>query len=386
MSTMPCRVAVLVVLCLFAAVPAVSRGQDEKAPPAAEKPAEKPADEPGNDKAPPAEAEDFDALFGELKKLIVELNDIRSQYATAPEAEQPALEKKYKELIERGQVLFPKLVPAAEQAFEAKPDLAGDAGKHLLETVERSVAEGKTKEANRVLAMMLAKVPDNAQLLGISGTLAFNAGDNKTANEQLTKAAAAGKLPEGSKKVLDEIKIREAEAKADDLPRVKFETNQGTMVIELFENEAPNTVANFVSLVEKKFYDGLVFHRVIEGFMAQGGDPTGTGSGGPGHAIPCECDPKKFPNHRNHFRGTLSMAHAGPNTGGSQFFLCFGPTEHLNGKHTAFGRVIEGMEVLDKIKRIQPGEPGTPDKIVKATVVRKRDHEYKPKTLPDPRG
>jgi cyclophilin family peptidyl-prolyl cis-trans isomerase len=186
--------------------------------------------------------------------------------------------------------------------------------------------------------------------------------------------------------VHDEFKLREAEAKANDLPRVKVETNRGTIVIELFENEAPNTVANFVSLVEKKFYDGLVFHRVIEDFMAQGGDPTGTGTGGPGYAIPCECDPEAFPNYRIHDRGTLSMAHAGPNTGGSQFFLCFRPTSHLNGMHTAFGRVIEGMEVLDKIKRIQPGEPGEPDKIVKATVVRKRDHEYKPKTLPDPRG
>jgi cyclophilin family peptidyl-prolyl cis-trans isomerase len=377
MLSMRSRLPALVALCCLAFVVPLVFGQDEKAPPAAETPAEKPAD------APAAGGEDFDALFNELKQLIVQLNDIRTKYAMAPEAEQPALEKTYKDLIERGQVLFPKLVPAAEKAFEAKPELTTDAGKHLLETVERSVAEGNMKEANRVLAVMLAKVPDNAQLLGYAGMLAFNAGDNKTANEQLTKAAAAGDLPEGSKKVLDEIKIREAEAKADDLPRVKLETNQGTMVIELFENEAPNTVANFVSLVEKKFYDGLVFHRVIEGFMAQGGDPTGTGGGGPGYAIECECYAK---NHRNHFRGTLSMAHAGKNTGGSQFFLCFGPTEHLNGKHTAFGRVIEGMEVLDKIKRIQPGEPGTPDKIVKATVVRKRDHEYKPKTLPDPRG
>lgn len=384
MLSMRSRLPALIALCCLAFVPTLAFAQDEKAPLAAEEPAEKPADPPAAaEKAPAAGGEDFDALFNELKQLIVQLNDIRTKYATAPEAEQPALEKTYKDLIERGQVLFPKLVPAAEKAFEAKPDLTTDAGKHLLETIERSVAEGNAKEANRVLALMLAKVPDNAQLLGYSGMLAFNAGDNNTANEQLTKAAAAGELPEGSKKVLEEIKIRDAEAKADDLPRIKLETNQGTMVIELFENEAPNTVANFVSLVEKKFYDGLKFHRVIEGFMAQGGDPTGTGGGGPGYAIECECYAK---NHRNHFRGTLSMAHAGKNTGGSQFFLCFGPTEHLNGKHTAFGRVIEGMDVLDKIKRIQPGEPGEPDKIVKATVVRKRDHEYKPKTLPDPRG
>jgi cyclophilin family peptidyl-prolyl cis-trans isomerase len=177
----------------------------------------------------------------------------------------------------------------------------------------------------------------------------------------------------------EEKKIRAAEAKADDLPRVKLETSKGDIVIELFENEAPNTTANFISLVEKGFYDGLKFHRVIPGFMAQGGDPQGDGTGGPGYAIACECVRKDY---RKHFRGTLSMAHAGRDTGGSQFFLTFVPTPHLDGKHTAFGRVIDGMEVLSELNRVQPGEPGA-DKIVKATVLRKREHEYQPQTLPE---
>jgi cyclophilin family peptidyl-prolyl cis-trans isomerase len=111
--------------------------------------------------------------------------------------------------------------------------------------------------------------------------------------------------------------------------------------------------------------------------MAQGGDPTGTGSGGPGYEIYCECEK---PGARQHFRGTLSMAHAGKDTGGSQFFLTFRPTTHLNGRHTAFGRVIEGMDVLAKLHRIDPDRPASakPDKIVKAEVVRKRDHQYEP--------
>jgi len=158
-------------------------------------------------------------------------------------------------------------------------------------------------------------------------------------------------------------------------------------VVELFEDDAPNTVANFISLVEKGFYDGTPFHRVIGGFMAQGGDPTGSGSGGPGHVIDCECE---LPTARKHFLGSLSMAHAGKNTGGSQFFLTFRPTEHLDGKHTVFGRVIEGFEVLPKLTRTQgaDGQPLSgiqPDTIVKATVLRKRDHAYEPKTSPDPR-
>ena len=159
------------------------------------------------------------------------------------------------------------------------------------------------------------------------------------------------------------------------------------MTVELFENEAPNTVANFISLVEKGFYNGTPFHRVIGGFMAQGGDPTGTGTSGPGYAIACEVEK---PGARKHFLGTLSMAHAGPNTGGSQFFLTFRPTEHLDGKHTVFGRVIDGFDVLPKLMRTQddqglPVAGVVPDKILKAVVVRKRNHPYDPETLPDPR-
>lgn len=147
----------------------------------------------------------------------------------------------------------------------------------------------------------------------------------------------------------------------------------------MLENEAPETVGNFINLIEsKKFYDGLTFHRVLPGFMAQGGCPLGDGSGGPGYMIKCETDAE---NHRNHFRGSLSMAHAGKDTGGSQFFLTFVPTAHLNGKHTVFGRVIEGMDVLEKLHRIDPSEPVPgvkPDTIIKMEVLRKRDHEYKP--------
>ncbi|PHR94744.1 MAG: peptidylprolyl isomerase [Blastopirellula sp.] len=161
-----------------------------------------------------------------------------------------------------------------------------------------------------------------------------------------------------------------------------METSKGTVLIELFENQAPDTVGNFVSLVEEGHYDGLTFHRVLPGFMAQGGCPDGTGGGGPGYNIFCECDERNFPNFRHHFRGTLSMAHAGKNTGGSQFFLTFKATTHLDGKHTAFGRVVEGLDILEKLQRIDPSKktPGVePDKIIKAEVIRKRDHVYAPK-------
>ncbi|MDO4568754.1 MAG: peptidylprolyl isomerase [Planctomycetia bacterium] len=170
------------------------------------------------------------------------------------------------------------------------------------------------------------------------------------------------------------------------MPVVLVRTTAGDMELLLYENEAPNTVANFISLVEKGFYNNLTFHRVLPGFMAQGGCPKGDGTGGPGYAIPCET---KNPNARIHFRGTLSMAHAGPDTGGSQFFITFIPTKSLDGVHTAFGRVVKGMDVLSKIERIDPERPypgQVPTKILEMKVIRKRDHAYAPTTLADPRG
>jgi peptidyl-prolyl cis-trans isomerase B (cyclophilin B) len=133
-----------------------------------------------------------------------------------------------------------------------------------------------------------------------------------------------------------------------------IETSRGTITAELFEEEAPNTVANFEKLANSAFYDGTRFHRVIPNFVIQGGDPYSrqpddprTGTGGPGYTIKCEC-------HRNvhkHVAGTLSMAHAGKDTGGSQFFICHSPQPHLDGKHTVFGQVTRGMEVVKAIQK-----------------------------------
>lgn len=120
--------------------------------------------------------------------------------------------------------------------------------------------------------------------------------------------------------------------------------NGGEVHLELFDNEAPNTVANFEKLANDGFYNGLSFHRVIPGFVAQGGCPTGNGTGGPGYKIDCEINPNK------HERGTLAMAHAGRNTGGSQFYICYQPQPHLDGGHTVFGKVTKGMEFVDALK------------------------------------
>src|SRR3984893_9520505 len=120
--------------------------------------------------------------------------------------------------------------------------------------------------------------------------------------------------------------------------------NGNKMVIEFYPEYAPGTVANFEKLANEGFYNGLVFHRVIPGFVAQGGCPTGTGTGGPGYTISCEITPNK------HERGSLAMAHAGRNTGGSQFYIAYAPQPHLDGQHTVFGKVSKGMEYVDAFK------------------------------------
>ena len=126
-------------------------------------------------------------------------------------------------------------------------------------------------------------------------------------------------------------------------------TNLGDMKIRLYDDKAPITTGNFKKLTEKGFYDGLIFHRVIKGFMIQGGDPEGRGTGGPGYKIKDEFSPSLKHNKK----GILSMANAGPNTGGSQFFITLAPTPHLDGKHAVFGEVIEGLDVLEKIGNIK---------------------------------
>jgi peptidyl-prolyl cis-trans isomerase B (cyclophilin B) len=129
----------------------------------------------------------------------------------------------------------------------------------------------------------------------------------------------------------------------------EIHTKKGVMKIQFFEKDAPNTVKNFQTLAEKGFYNGLIFHRVIPNFMIQGGCPNGIGNGGPGYHIDCELTG----GNQYHDRGVVSMAHAGRNTGGSQFFICHNRenTQHLDRKHTVFGKVYEGIEVIDQIRQ-----------------------------------
>ena len=178
-----------------------------------------------------------------------------------------------------------------------------------------------------------------------------------------------------------EFEIRREETANDNLPRIKLETSEGEFIIELFEDHAPQTVANFVSLVESQFFDGQIFHLVVPGKFAQAGCPDGNGRGGPGYQIYSEAN---LENARHHFSGTVCMSHPEglEDAGDSKFFILHQPDVGLDGKYTVFGRVIQGMDVVNKLKECDKASLVPDDResssIKAATVIRKRDHAYIP--------
>jgi len=340
-------------------------------------------------KARGASAKEFAKIHEQFKQLNAEIDAILEKFPNALSVdERKTLSQKYGELAKRGKELIPKLRSVAQAAYLAAPNKDADVVEVLLGMTASHLYEDDYAAALKLTNLLMDNGCKEKGLQNMAGLAAFCTHDFANAEKLLTAAKDAGELDQSGQIYLADVEktnklwaaelaAQAAEAKANDLPWLKIETSKGDIVVELFENEAPQTVGNFINLVEKKFYDGLTFHRVLPNFMAQGGCPDGTGSGGPGYNIYCECEKE---NHRNHFSGSLSMAHAGKDTGGSQFYITFRPTPHLDGKHTVFGRVIGGMDVLPKLQRIDPSRSGgpPPDQIVKAIVLRKRDHKYEP--------
>lgn len=363
------------------AEPKADPAETAKPAPAAETPPAAP------DSAAAAAA--FAAKLTEWKAVLKELQKLRVDYKTATPDQVGGIEAKWKEAIAKAEAMLEPLREAGKAAYAAAPNTDEALTEFLVKILADEVTRDNYEPAAELAKLLLDSGCDKKEVYDPAGKAAFATNDFEAAEQRLKRAQSDGKLSENGQQAMGEIQaykkywqeeqeIRKKEAEQNDLPRVRLSTSKGDIVVELFENEAPETVANFISLVENKFYDGLTFHRVLPGFMAQGGCPRGDGTGDPGYKVYCECYKD---NYRKHFRGTLSMAHAGKDTGGSQFFLTFVPTPHLNGKHTAFGRVIEGMDVLAKLQRVDPqastAQPD-PDKILKAEVIRKRDHAYEP--------
>ena len=358
-------------------------------------------------------AAEFKSLFAVRQGLSDKLSKLRGKIEEAGKNKdakgQKALIDEFNgEIANFQKDVLPKLLASASVVFAKDPKNA-DAENIILGYLQELFTENRYRDVVIEANKYLEAGSTHPFLLNVAGVSRFAIQDFVGAEQLLTeaKAAAAGK-DELASQIFNElganylaqckpyakmwatekaVREKEAAAQGDErLPRILFKTTKGDIELELFENEAPNTVANFVSLVEKKKYDGIAFHRVLPNFMAQGGDPNtldqnpeNDGMGGPGYHIACEC---YKPNARMHFQGTLSMAHAGKDTGGSQFFLTHLPTPHLNPNaaerrgHTVFGRVAKGLNVA---LAIRPG-----DRIESATVVFKRNHPYSPKTLRDP--
>jgi cyclophilin family peptidyl-prolyl cis-trans isomerase len=356
------------------------------------------------------ERAEYDRVFAEWKGFLAELRQLKEEYDRAEPEQRPELKKRYEEKVEKGNVLGAALLDAAVLACVRQPEENQDLADFLLQALHTHVVAEEYEEALR-LAQILIDNKVGGYTPYFYAVIAASAvgGDNfqyaddvlHVLDEKQVRLAGRNNpfqtlldncrrdLPKLKKAWARERKIREQEKLAGDLPRVLLRTNKGDIELELFENQAPNTVANFISLVEKGFYNGLTFHRVIPLFMAQAGCPNGNGTGGPGYTIKCECT---RPDHRLHFRGSLSMARTDqPDTGGSQFFITFRPTPHLDGKHTVFGRVVRGIEVLARLQRREPPPPEEEqfvkvpkaDVILEAKVLRKRDHPYEPKIIPD---
>ena len=377
----------------------LAANEDPPPPPAGEN-AEKPADSPDAEKpaTPPADGEkptggeskpteplapaaEYAQKLAEWRTLESKLKSVRSLFIEAPQTSRIQLLEDYRKLADDAYTLLPKLRFAAIAAYQEAPNKDEELTRMLIGIMaddNRGERHTEAIEIGKLLA------DNDCQEQALAGQLVVALFCSGKFDEAAVHLKAAEKVEntqtEQVKLCLAELNLRAAEQAADDLPRVKITTTKGDVVVELFENEAPGAVGNFVSLVEKNFYEGLTFHRVLDGFMAQGGCPKGDGTGGPGYKIYCEC---YKPEYRRHFRGSLAMAHSGRNTGGSQFYITFGRPSGLDGRHTVFGRVIEGMEVVDSINRIDPQNPPPasapgPDKIIKAEVIRKRGHVYEP--------
>lgn len=324
-------------------------------------------------------------LDGESRALEQQIRAVQSPQQAEP------LRKTYDQLVATQFQLFARLQAAAELEYSRAPNQDADVVRTLVGVLKDLVRRDRYDAAWRIGELLLKHDCADKSVANYAGIAAYGRDDFENAEALLNGAAELRTLSDDGQRCLTDLEqakrlwsaeaaIRDREAAEDNLPRVRLETTKGAILLELYENEAPETVGNFVNLVERGFYDGLAFHRVINNFMAQGGCPQGDGRGGPGYHIRCECYEER---HRNHFAGTLSMAHAGRNTGGSQFFLTFRRTPHLDGKHTVFGRVIEGRDVLASLQRREPPRlPGVasvaPDKILKAEMLRKRDHAYEP--------
>lgn len=347
----------------------------------------------------------LDQEIAEWRQILTDARETGIRYFEADREDSVALKEKYNDLINRGNQKMEILAPLAMTSLDESKNPDPPLIEFITRIQNKYFSEGEYEKSYALGERLLAIDSDNQVANLINGRISVLTNRFEAANQfaidnadlleifSTTEQNLYVDLPKLTKNYERELAIREAE-KDDHLPQVELRTTKGTIVLELFENQAPDTVGNFISLMESGFYAETYFHRVIRQFMAQGGGFTTTNSGKkinkhPGYFIYDEFHPTE---NREHFRGAISMANRGEiNTGNSQFFITTVPTPHLDGKHTVFGRVISGMNVVDALdvnyKSSTDEEPAVEipgaiqDKILSTRVIRKRDHEYKPNKI-----
>lgn len=345
---------------------------------------------------PPAMAT-FKKAYSAYVKAGVSARELQRQYValSTTEEQKEEIGAKLEKLSDYLTKLYPKLMELAEAAWKEAPSSDPEILRYIVEVLDVKLVTEDYENAQEILVGLIQqRIPQQylADLYDVAGEVCFMLNDFEKAGQFYEQAAKAGVLSERGALLQKDVSyqrvgwakeaiLREREAKADDLPRVVLKTTKGDITFELFENEAPNTVANFIYLVKKGFYDGMYFDPVIPGLFAESGNSMENEDGGPGYTIRDEFDEK---NARHHYRGTISMSRTGENTAGSRFYISFAPQKELDGKAVVFGRVIKGMDVLSQITRMDPQNPdpmAEPDMIESAEVLRERDHKYVPKII-----
>ena len=341
--------------------------------------------------------EKFDEIFSKWKAAGKEASIAVNKYFLATRSEAFEHREVWKKAVEEGNRHMNALVPVALELFQENP--TKDLTELLIRIMNSKHEGGVYEKAYEIAELILAHESENEFALYVKLSAALMTDRYEIAKEldekypllrqDLIREAFAilnviDQMIEDHQK---EMELREQEAIAKDLPRAKIKTTKGTIVVELFENEAPDTVGNFVFIAEHNGFTDLLFHRVLNHFMAQAGGFHVSGKRYEvGYRIYDECNK---PEARKHFRGSLSMAKTQePDSGSSQFFITFAATPNLNNRHTVFGRVVSGWDVVDRLNRThvinaekmkEDPIPGiTQDRILSVTIENKRDHEYLP--------
>lgn len=357
------------------------------------------AQAPQEEKPPlPVEPEtaEFKAASDAFRTHLKKMREVMVRFNTTPPGPQDSqMRSEWFAYRREGVPLYQRMLDAAVAEYLMAPSEKPALAEMLWGILDRNAETDRYEGMLPIAQALLSSGYENPELRSFATRTAFAMNNYEVMRQMATEMVAEGiaspqlqilsdEVDELKAAWAEELAMREQDAQGPPLPRVLMHTTKGDIEIELFENQAPETVANFISLIESGFYDGRVFHRVIEHFMAQTGCPVGDGSSGPGYTIYGEAD---HPSARKYFRGTLGMALSGhPDSGGSQFFITFLPHPELNGQHTAFGRVTAGIDVLSDLVRVNPEskdeEKKKPaemlDEIVSIEVLSKRDHDYQP--------